>query len=215
MEQTFIEHGELIDFTKFNSDKEIIDILNRIFMNHPVYGKNDPPLYFTEDGQPKEIIYQVLEGNIKVYRHQYSFIETDNGFDDDVMQALYVFSRHLSRAKNRKELPTLYFNMVLLLDKMSLFPCRVNRLSKIMYLKRNKMGSVKDLAMEHNLLNPFFDEREDLLENLDKLVMCECGSVDAERLEYPMLEGGADYMIFPFCIDEENMIGECYYFTKA
>jgi hypothetical protein len=81
------------------------------------------------------------------------------------------------------------------------------------YIKKNKYDSILDVMTRSRIRFDIDDflRNYNNFEDVDNVIRCECGTVEAYRVEAGIFYGCDGYIIFPFPTDDEE-IGRMYYF---
>lgn len=206
-----LRNGKKLDFHQYKTGEELDEVLRTIFTNNPSHWDNSP-LYLNYDGDLNNIVKAMLAGQVNVFEHEFSFVWPD--YDKQEESELYDYCREISKVRTNILLPLVYYNAILYLDKLHLSPHKVDTTSKLMRIRRNKYDSILN-EIKNNYDNPFYLyyhlRDNDKFADLEESTICECGSVNAYRVEMSLIYNESNHIIFPFPIDEDEAIGKMYY----
>ena len=209
MELDMLRSGKKLTFKQ---NEELDDILRNIFTNNPNHWDNSP-LYLDNNRDLNRVIKWILVGKINVYEHEFVFTAPNE--DNEAAMMLYEYCREISRARTNILLPLVYYNAILYLDSLHLSFQKIDNSSKIMYMRKNRYDSILDKIGE-NISNPYFFydflRHDQNFDELETAILCECGSVNAYRVESGLIYNGNNYIIFPFPMNEGELTGKMYYF---
>jgi hypothetical protein len=213
MIEDLLKNGSRMDFSQYETYGEIDKVLRNIFTNNPYYW-SDSPLYLDSTGDLSNVVKLMLTNQINVYEHEFPFVEPNETKQEEIVLYNYCFG--ISKVRSNPLLPLVYYNAFLYMDKLNLSMHKTDNASKIMYVRKNKYNSIFE---EIKKIGPRFDwhyflNYSNSFDNIDIPLNCECGSVEAYRVELGMFYGASGYLIFPFPTDDET-IGRMYYFENA
>lgn len=208
-----IRNGKKMSFSQYKTYGEIDKVLRKIFTNNPYYWSNSP-LYLDSRGELNNVVKGMITGQINIYEHTFPFIEPDENRKAEA--TLYNYCFDISKVRSNPLLPLVYYNAVLYMDSLGLSMCKTDNTSKIMYVQKNRYESILNVIEYQRPifgLDDFF-RHSDSFDDIEKTIHCECGTVEAYRVESGILYKNGGYIIFPFPTDDEN-IGRMYYFERA
>lgn len=215
MEANALRNGQRLDWKQYWADGELDKVLRNIFTNNPSYWDNSP-LYLDYHGNMNRAVNSMLSGDIAVFEHEFPFIRPDENHREEM--TLFEYCCEISKARTNILLPLVYYNAILYLDVLNLSFEKIDNSSKIMLIRKNTYHSILSKIKE-NISNPFylyFHFRDiDNFIDLNTSITCECGSVNAYRVELGLFHNESNYVIFPFPTDEDETVGKMYYFEKA
>lgn len=207
-----ISNGKKMDFSRYTTYGELDEVLRGIFTNNPYFWGNNP-LYFDSSGELSDAVKGMITGLINVYEHTFPFVEPAETDQSNIM--LYNYCFDISKVRSNPLLPLVYYNAFLYMDSLGLSMHRTDNTSKIMHVQKNKYRSIFDVInkLSTRFGLDYFLRHSNSFEDIDRTISCECGTVEAYRVESGMLYGHGEYIIFPFPLDEA--IGKMYYFQRA
>lgn len=207
------QQGTRMNFSQYKTYGDIDVVMNKIFTNNP-YFWGARPLYLDSSGQLNNVIKAMIAEKINVYEHTFTFTNPDENNQQEV--ALYNYCFGISKVRSNPLLPLVYYNAVLYMDSLGLSMHLMDNTSKIMCVQKNKYSSILNIITQQdprlNLMH--FFRHSDNFEDINGTIRCECGTVEAYRVESCLLYGGDGYIIFPFPTDREK-IGRMYYFDNV
>jgi hypothetical protein len=204
--------GEKMSFSQYKTHEELDQILRKIFTNNP-YFWSDRPLYLDGAVGLNNVVKGMLTNRVNVYEHKFAFVEPDENKREESI--LYDYCFDVSKARSNPLLPLVYYNAFLYLDSLGLSIHRIDNVSKIMYVRKNKYDSIlnemRDINHRYELDSFFYGS--DQFDDIDLSIHCECGSVEAYRVDAGIFYGVDGYVIFPF--PTKNDGASMYYFEMA
>jgi hypothetical protein len=212
MDANLLRSGKKMDFSQCKTYGELDCVLKNIFTNNPSFWGNGP-LYLDNTGDLSNVIKGMLTKQINCYEHKFNFIKPDERKHEEVVLYNYCFG--ISKVRSNPLLPLVYYNAFLYMDSLGLSMHRTDNVSKIMCVRKNKYSSIFD---EINGIRSKYDldcflHNSDRFVDIDETIRCECGTVEAYRVESGIFYGADGYIVFPFPTDGE--IGRMYYFEMA
>jgi hypothetical protein len=213
MEIGLFDVDKKMDFSQCKTYEEINDVFSKIFTNNPYFwGRH--PLYLDYNGNLSKVVKGALSNKINIYEYKFSWIEPDETKPEDII--IYNHCFDISRVRSNPLLPLVYYNAFLHMDTLGLSMHRMDNTSKIMYVRKNKYTSIFDEIKRHGdrFDLSYFLYASNMFVDIDDTIRCECGSVDAYRVEAGIFYGADAYIIFPFPTGDK-LIGSMYCFEKA
>ena len=201
-----------MDFSQYQTYGELDPILMKIFTNNP-YFWSDRPLYLDSTGGLSNVIKGMITGQINTYEHKFPFVEPNE--DNKAEVSLYNYCFDISRVRSNPLLPLVYYNAFLYMDGLGLSMRRIDNTSKIMHIRKNRYKSILNIIEQAGpgFYIDYFLHHSNNFEDIDEMIRCECGTVEAYRVESGIFYGADGYVIFPFPTEDE--IGRMYYFEMA
>lgn len=211
MVRYLLKQGVKMEFSQYKTYDELDPILKKIFTNNQCFW-NDAPLYLDSAGNLSNVVRGMIIGQINVYEHRFPFVKPDGTHQEEII--LYNKCFDISRTRRNLLLPLVYYNAFLYMDSLGLSMQKIDNVSKIMCVRKNKYDSILNEMRKINHiyeLDHFFYD-DDQFDDIDLSIHCECGSVEAYRVEAGIFYGLDGYVIFPFPIEDNAM--SMYYFEK-